>query len=173
MPDRKQLIANILVASAAVPGFFPPVRLTVTADGKTYDELHVDGGTSNQVFLLPADLTVEQLGPRFKNKRNRQLFIIRNAKTTPEYSQVKPVLASVAGKAFSSLTKTQGIGDLYRMYTQAKRDHTDFNVISIPENFSMKEPKPFDTAYMVALYKRGFDLGHTRIPWQKAPPGLR
>ena len=143
MPDRKQLIANILVASAAIPGIFPPVRLTVTADGKTYDELHVDGGTSNQVFLLPANLTVKQLDPRFKNKRTRQLFIIRNAKTTPEYSQVKPVLASVAGKALSSLTKTQGIGDLYRMYTQAQRDHTDFNLISIPENFHHERTETF------------------------------
>ena len=172
MPDRRQLIANILVASAAIPGIFPPVRLTVTADGKTYDELHVDGGTSNQVFLLPANLTIKQLDPRFKNKRIRKLYIIRNAKTTPEYSQVKPVLASVVGKALASLTKTQGIGDLYRMYTQAQRDHMDFNLISIPENFTMKEPKPFDTAYMVALYRRGYELGHTNIPWQKVPPGL-
>ncbi len=172
MSGRKQLIADILVASAAIPGIFPPVRLTVTADGKTYDELHVDGGTSNQVFLLPSNLKVKQLDPRFKNKRTRQLYIIRNAKTTPEYSQVKPVLTSVAGKALSSLTKTQGIGDLYRMYTQAERNHMDFNLISIPENFTMKEPKPFDTAYMVALYKRGYDLGHTHIPWQKVPPGF-
>jgi predicted acylesterase/phospholipase RssA len=170
--DRKMLIANILVASAAIPGVFPPVRITVTADGKTYDELHVDGGTSNQVFLLPANMTVKQLDPRFKNKRTRQLYIIRNAKTTPEYSQVKPVLASVAGKALSSLTKTQGIGDLYRMYTQAQRDHMDFNLISIPESFTKTEPKPFDTAYMVALYGTGYDLGRTNIPWQKVPPGL-
>ena len=172
MPDRKQLIANILVASAAIPGIFPPVRLKVTADGKTYDELHVDGGTSNQVFLLPANLTLKQLDKRFKKKRNRELYIIRNAKTTPEYSQVKPLLASVAGKALASLTKTQGIGDLYRMYTQAKREGMDFNFISIPESFTMKEPKPFDTAYMVALYERGYELGHTGIPWQKEPPGL-
>jgi hypothetical protein len=82
------------------------------------------------------------------------------------------VLASVAGKALSSLTKTQGIGDFYRMYTQAQRDNTDFNLISVPENFTIKQPKSFDTAYMVALYERGYNLGHTHIPWQKVPPGL-
>ena len=80
--------------------------------------------------------------------------------------------ASVAGKALGSLTKTQGIGDLYRMYTQAQREGMDFNFVSIPESFTMKEPKPFDTAYMVALYERGYELGHGRIPWQKEPPGL-
>jgi len=124
------------------------------------------------VFLLPANLTIKQLDPRFKNKRVRNLYIIRNAKTTPEYSQVKPVLASLVGKAIASLTKTQGIGDLYRMYTQAQREHMDFNLISIPESFTLKEPKPFDTAYMNALYTLGYGLGAAKIPWQKVPPGL-
>lgn len=170
---RRQLIADILVASAAIPGVFPPVRLTVTADGKTLDELHVDGGTSNQVFLLPADVTFKKLDSRFKNKRIRKLYIIRNGKTYPEYSQVKPVLASVAGKALASLTKTQGIGDLYRMYAQTSRDGVDYNLISMPESFTMKEPKPFDPAYMEALYGLGYDIGRNGIPWQKTPPGLR
>ncbi len=170
---RRQLIADILVASAAIPGVFPPVRLTVTADGKTFDELHVDGGTSNQVFLLPADVTFKKLDSRFKNKRTRKLYIIRNGKTYPEYSQVKPVLSSVAGKALASLTKTQGIGDLYRMYAQTSRDGVGYNLISIPESFTMKEPKPFDPAYMEALYGLGYEIGHGGIPWQKTPPGLQ
>lgn len=172
MPGRKELIQDILVASAAIPGVFPPVRIKVVADGQTFDELHVDGGTSNQVFLLPANLTIGPADARLGNKRKRQLYVIRNAKTTPEYTKVKPVLASVAGKALASLTKTQGIGDLYRMYTQAQREGIDFNLISIPEDFRMKEPTPFDNAYMVALYERGYSIGQGRIPWQKVPPGL-
>ncbi|WP_290543996.1 patatin-like phospholipase family protein, partial [Aestuariivirga sp.] len=47
-PDRKQLIQDILVASSSIPGLFPPVKIKVVADGKTFDEMHVDGGTTNQ-----------------------------------------------------------------------------------------------------------------------------
>ena len=57
---------------------------------------------------------------------------------------MKPVLASVAGKALASLTKRQGVGDLYRMYVQAKRDGIDYTYFAIPESFTLKEPKPFD-----------------------------
>jgi hypothetical protein len=109
LPERRRLIANILVASTAIPGVFPPVRLTATGDGKTYHELHVDGGASNQGFLLPQNLTIKQLDPRFKNKRVSNVYIIHNAKTTPEYSQVKPVLAALVGKAIASLTKTRAL----------------------------------------------------------------
>ena len=43
------------------PGIFPPVELEVTAAGKTYHEMHVDGGTSNEVFLMPAGLSLREL----------------------------------------------------------------------------------------------------------------
>jgi predicted acylesterase/phospholipase RssA len=45
-PDAAALIRNILLASASIPGVFPPVYLRVqTPDGNTYDEMHVDGGS--------------------------------------------------------------------------------------------------------------------------------
>ena len=45
-PDRVQLFRDVLVASAAIPGVFPPQLIRVQADGKSYEELHVDGGTT-------------------------------------------------------------------------------------------------------------------------------
>jgi hypothetical protein len=38
------LFRKILLASATLPGVFPPVRIHVRVGGKDYDELHVDGG---------------------------------------------------------------------------------------------------------------------------------
>jgi len=37
VPGRTKLIQDILVASASIPGIFPPVNISVTADGQTYD----------------------------------------------------------------------------------------------------------------------------------------
>jgi predicted patatin/cPLA2 family phospholipase len=171
-PGKRKLFQDIILASAAIPGVFPPVRINVTADGQAYDELHVDGGTSNQVFLLPAGLTVKAIEKRYGTARKKQLFIIRNAKTSPQYSAVKPKLSSLAGKSISSLIRTQGIGDLYRLYLQSQRGNIDFNLISIPESFSPKESTPFDPAYMRALVDEGYRMGLNGIPWQKHPPGF-
>jgi len=46
-----ELICDIILASASVPGVFPPVFIEVETGDETYDEMHVDGGTSSQVFL--------------------------------------------------------------------------------------------------------------------------
>lgn len=46
-PGRRDLFVSVLLASAAIPGVFPPVRISVVGDdGRTYDELHVDGGVT-------------------------------------------------------------------------------------------------------------------------------
>jgi predicted acylesterase/phospholipase RssA len=169
-PGRKQLIQDILVASASIPGVFSPVRIKVIADGKQYDEMHVDGGTSNQAFLFPSQFSVRDQDKKFDLKRTRTLYVVRNGKVTPEYSVVKPKLASIVGKAVGSLIKTQGIGDLYRMYANAQRDHIAFNAIWIPESFTMKEPAPFDPAYMEAVFDLGYKMGVQGIPWAKQPP---
>ena len=89
----------------------------------------------------------------------------------PEWSAVKPRLAAIAGKSISSLIKTQGIGDLYRMYSNAKRDGVAFNAIWVPASFAMKEKEPFDQQYMRALFNVGYETGKNGIPWSQLPPG--
>jgi predicted acylesterase/phospholipase RssA len=170
-PGRKQLFQDILAASASIPGVFPPIRLNVQADGRKYDELHVDGGTSNQAFLFPTNFSPRDVDKLLGAKRKRTLYVIRNGKVTPEWSAVKPRLASIAGKSIASLIKTQGIGDLYRMYANAKRDGIAFNAIWIPASFELKEKEPFEQSYMRALFKLGYETGKNGIPWSHVPPG--
>src|SRR5947209_14195691 len=51
--DALGLFRKILLASATLPGVFPPVRIQVRVGGQSYDELHVDGGVTRQVFIAP------------------------------------------------------------------------------------------------------------------------
>ncbi len=52
-PQALELFRKILLASAAIPAFFPPVLFDVEVNGKHYQELHVDGGAIAQMFLYP------------------------------------------------------------------------------------------------------------------------
>jgi hypothetical protein len=171
VPGRQKLIQDILVASASIPGLFPPVKITVVADGQTFDEMHVDGGTSNQAFMFPSNFSVREADKKLNRKGvNRTLYVLRNGKVTPEFSKVKPRMASIVSKSISSLIKTQGIGDLYRMYSNAQRDGIAFRAVWVPESFTMKEPQPFDPAFMKALFDLGYDMGRNGIPWSDQPP---
>jgi predicted acylesterase/phospholipase RssA len=52
-PAALDLFRKILLASASVPGVFPPVLIDVEAAGAHYQEMHVDGGAAAQTFLIP------------------------------------------------------------------------------------------------------------------------
>ncbi|MBY2919716.1 hypothetical protein [Rhizobium leguminosarum] len=132
----------------------------------------MDGGTANQVFLMPAGLTLGELDKTFHTRVKARLYVIRNGRTTPEYRSVKTSLPDIAEKAVSSLIKTQGIGDLYRLYAIAERDRIHYNYIDIPTNFAVEAKSPFDNKFMRALYATGYGMGRNGIPWKKAPPGF-
>lgn len=167
-PQALELVHDVLVASAAIPAAFPPVMIDVEVDGKTYEEMHVDGGASAQVFLYPPSLNVSQSGII----RERRLYVIRNARLDPEWAQVERQVMSIAGRAISSLIQTQGVGDLYRIYLTTQRDGFDYNLAYIPKSFTRTLKEPFETAYMQELFDLGYSLAAAGYVWEKGPPGF-
>jgi len=87
-PKALDLVQKILVASAAIPGTFPPVMIDVEVDHTQFQEMHVDGGTTSQVFVYPAAVQLREFASEYGADRERKLYIIRNARLDPEWSQV-------------------------------------------------------------------------------------
>lgn len=172
-PDSVRLFRDIMLASASIPGVFPPVMFEVEAsDGGKYDEMHCDGGVSTQVFLYPAAFSFRDLPGEATAKRTRHLYVIRNAKLSPTHEPIKRKILTITERAIATLIKTQGVGDLYRIYLGSQRDGLDFNLASIPEDFRAESEESFDPKYMRPLFQRGYDLASAGYPWAKAPPGF-
>ena len=51
-PESLELFRKILLASASIPAAFPPVMFDFMIDGKEFQEMHVDGGATTQVFFI-------------------------------------------------------------------------------------------------------------------------
>ena len=62
-------------------------------------------------------------------------------------------------------------GDLYRMYLTTQRDKIDFNLAYMTRRFAMESDKPFDPAYMNALFEFGRTEAVREAVWAKRPPG--
>lgn len=52
-PRAIDLFRKIMLASASIPGLFPPVMIDVSVNGNLYQEMHVDGGVMAEAFLFP------------------------------------------------------------------------------------------------------------------------
>jgi predicted acylesterase/phospholipase RssA len=171
-PRAPELFRKVPLASASVPGIFPPVHIEVAAGGRTYKELHVDGGPTRQVFFTPVEFSFGALDHAIGRRVERRFWVIRNGNVRPDYAAVPETAAAIATRSLETLTKSQGIGDLIRMYDKARAEGIEFNLAAIPADFAAPRPKPFDTGYMSALYDRGLALGIAGYRWARQPPDV-
>lgn len=170
-PGALKLIHDVLMASAAIPAGFPPVMIDVEADGKRFQEMHVDGGTKSQVFLYPPSLDLVTQFRRSGVQRERHAFIIRNARFKPDWEEVPRRTLAVASRSITALIRTQGIGDLYQIYMISQRDQVDFNLAYIPDSFQERPNDLFDPVYMTKLFELGYKKAASGVEWSKVPPG--
>jgi predicted acylesterase/phospholipase RssA len=171
-PRALELIRQIMLASAAIPAAFPPVYIEVERDGLVYDEMHVDGGVTAQVFFYPADVDMGAVLEKLDVQGTPRLYLIRNSWIEPEFVAVEPRVMAIAGRSVSTLIRAQGIGDMYRLFMLAGRDGIDYNLAYIPDTFHEKPTEEFDAVYMGKLFDLGYDMARDGYPWQKLPPGF-
>lgn len=171
-PRALDLFRQILLASTAVPGLFPPVRIDVQAAGLGREEMHVDGGISAQVFLLPTHVSFRDLDKLLPSPARHRIFVIRNAKLAPIHHPVEASALPVSERSLSTLILNQSLADVQRIYLQAFRERAEYNLAAIPAPFSHPRQQPFDQSYMRALFELGFDQARRGEPWMKSPPGL-
>lgn len=161
--DSRDLIIDIILASSAMPGIFPPVFFDVNVDGHKYKEMHVDGGVVSQL-LLPPEIYVE------KCDFNRKMYLIRNSKLHSEYKIVHPRTFDIFRKSLDSIIKYQTYGDLCRMYATLTNNNIDYNLASIPADFKFKgKTSFFDKEYMNRLFKRAYKESVHGYKWKKNP----
>ncbi len=170
-PEALELVRDLLVASAAIPAAFPPTMIDVDVNGQAYQEMHVDGGASAQVFVYPTSLHVAQLSKQEHVTRERRAYVIRNSRLDPDWADTKRQTMSIAQRSVSALIQNQGVGDLYRIYAQTERDGVDFNLAYIPASFDVPLTEPFEQHYMRELFALGYELAKFGYHWEKVPPG--
>jgi predicted acylesterase/phospholipase RssA len=169
-PQARRLVHDVLQASSAIPAAFPPAIIPVEAGGRSHDEMHVDGGATQQVMLYSPALRTTDIDEALGVEIDRTVYVVMNNKLSKPYSPVRPRVFSIAGTAASSLIGGSGSGDIYRIFTVAQRDGLDLRITAIPPGFDAEPEEMFDPAYMTALYEFGEDIGRSGEAWSSHPP---
>lgn len=169
-PDAAKLIRQVLLASASIPGAFPPVYIEVeTPDGRKYDEMHVDGGASSQMYFYPTGVDWNEIMETLGVRGTPSIYLIRNAFVQPEYKEISPKLMPIAGRTVDSLIRTQGIGDFFRIAALAERDGLNLEITWIPdeanEAIEVEPSEKFDPNYMKALFEFGYERTMNGDTW--------
>ena len=169
-PGALSLLRRILLASASIPGAFPPVLVNVEYGGRSWQEMHVDGGAAAQVFLYPSSLNPGELGRTRALRRERTVWVVRNGRMDVNGASTNRGLLSIASRSVSTLLHFSGIGDVSRIYLVAIRDGLRFRLSYIGSEFAVDRREPFDPAYMQALFAYGYAKGRSAEAWVTSPP---
>lgn len=171
-PDKRGLIQTVMLASCSVPGLLPPVGINVDIDGRHYSELHVDGGVSASMFMLPQGLDLKNLGepPR---PGSATVYTILAGKADPDPVTVKKGLLQFSGASLSGVLRAQQENDLTRVYMMSRFSGARFQLAAVPPEFPPQlNAMKFDLATMRSLYDEGYRLGSTSSGWIDTPPGI-
>jgi predicted acylesterase/phospholipase RssA len=164
-----KLFRQVLLASASIPGMFPPVYLDVEANGRRFQEMHADGGMGGTFFVAPASLLADPGNNRLPAK---ELYIIVNGKLAPEFHVTERNTLAILGRSIATTLKTATRMELAQVYQLAARNGIAFNLAAIDDNFDRQSRGSFDPDYMHALVELGADQAKAGSAFRKEPPGI-
>lgn len=170
-PHAIELFRRVLVGSASIPGAFEPMMIEVVRDGRNFQEMHVDGGTTMQVLAVPTKVAAAG-GDFAGNTRSRSFYVLLNKKFSPDFDLTKRSTFAIAARGFDTLVKSDTYGTVLDSYRFAQKFKYKFQLGFIPDSFTLKEKGVFERSYMNALFQVGYEAGRRGGDWHDVPPGL-
>jgi len=167
-PRALELFRNVLTASASVPGVFPPVLIDVEAGGKRFAEMHVDGGVTTNVLIVPEAALLSGAAVFAPNVRPK-VYIVMNGKLAPDFEVVTPSTVLIVTRSFETSVRANTRNSLLASYQFAKRRNWDFNLASIDPDYPKSTSIGFDPGYMQRLFEYGYRRGASGQLWQSSP----
>jgi hypothetical protein len=171
-PRALDTARRVLLASAAIPGAFPPVLFDVEVAGRRLQELHVDGGAIAQAFLYPAGMGEER---RARIRAGRAVppiraWLIRNGRLDAGWAETDRRTLTIAQRAVATIIAAGGYHDAIRIWLLAERDGVEFRAAWVGPDFDVPYTAPFETSYMRALFSYGQQRMRAGTAWQREPP---
>jgi hypothetical protein len=141
----------------------------VEADGRRFQEMHVDGGAVAQLFLFPERLAVAAR-TRGAARAPTRIWVIRNGRLRSPRQMTARRTLPIMTTAVSTMTQASGSYDVTRIWLRAKGAGFGFNLAFVGEDFTAELPDAFDPGYMRALFAYGQQRMRAGTAWVPAPP---
>ncbi len=177
-PEAYALYRKVSLASCSVPGAFPPVHISVQIDGKTYEELHGDGGASEEVIFRPfmvTDLNRAAGRPGMIAPPGSTLFMIGNGKLYADPECVSPRIFPQVKAGVRSIIYAKGRDEFYRIYLNCLETGVDFRLTAVPDSVPLgRSSLQLSAEDQIRLVSEGRKIGLTAPfgpGWLDVPPG--
>ncbi|MDC7682642.1 patatin-like phospholipase family protein [Asticcacaulis sp. BYS171W] len=169
LTQARDLICQVLVASASVPGAFAPVMIdverSINGGVQHFREMHVDGGVTLPFFVLPESM-LNWTVPRDLISAGH-IYVLVNGKITPQPAITTYNALNIMARSLDTLTKAQARTTLITLESFGQRNNMGVSFVSLPDEFAEGGLLAFKEDSMRRVFYYGFQLGASDKLWAK------
>ncbi|RZJ23589.1 MAG: patatin [Brevundimonas sp.] len=156
------LFREVLVASASIPGVFPPVMISGLQGDQIIEEMHVDGGVNIPFLGVPEDILAA--GERVPGADRASLYVLINGQTGRTPGVVRGSLPAILTRTYESMSKASTRTHLAANAAFAARNGAVLRVASIPADADASALN-FEHASMVRVFEMGRSRARAGEAW--------
>jgi predicted acylesterase/phospholipase RssA len=161
----RALFRDVLVASASIPGIFPPVLIHVHDGKQQYEEMHVDGATTVPFFVAPE---IAQLDAgRVLDLHGGSIFVLVNGALSARPITTKAGSFAVISRGFAASTM-HGLRRTIELAADfAQRHRMDLEFSYIPTTYPYRGALDFETDELRRLFEFGARCAESGKLWTR------
>jgi hypothetical protein len=152
-PAALRLFRQVLIASASIPGLFPPVMIPVETSGTILEEMHVDGSTTASLFIAPeiASVLPDQLG----GLRGANIYVMANGQYGAPTITTPVRTTAIAKRGIQASLHSSTRGAVLATLALAMRNDMHLKVTAIPDDYPFNGLLDLKPERMRALFAFG------------------
>ena len=162
-PAARDLFRNVLVASASVPGVFPPVMIQVEKDGQIYQEMHVDGGASTPFFVAPD--AIREIDTLSNSQRGANIYVIINGQAGSAPRTTSNNTIDIAARSFNAVLNQMTRSAIQQTGDFTTRNSLGYRFTGIPSDIQFGGSLAFDRSNMSATFDYGMRCASRGLVW--------
>jgi hypothetical protein len=166
-----RLFADVLTASASLPGLFPPRLIRVAGEGREFEEMHVDGGAITPLFVVPEPLVLRRALPLAD--RGVEVYALVNTTLEGDARATPMGAAPILMRSFELMLRSSYRSALRSVAAFCEINGFGLRTAAVPQSYAGVSMLRFEEATMRALFEHGAELGESGGLWTTllAPEG--
>jgi predicted acylesterase/phospholipase RssA len=165
--SARALFRDVLVASASVPGMFPPVIIRIAKDGVNYDQAHVDGAASVPFLVPPALLQTTQSVPR---TGRATVFVIVDGSLSEAARTTRLTARAILSRSIRVGLDHLLLTTLELTAATAQLEGAELQYSSLPAGYPLPDAFDFSARIRRPLFHYAYQCAEAGRFWTAFPP---
>jgi predicted acylesterase/phospholipase RssA len=165
--SARALFVDVLVASASIPGMFPPVIIRVEENGLAQTQAHVDGCATVPFFVPPAFLQRSRSVPA---AARTAVFVIVDGALGGAAQTTRLTAHAILSRSIRAGLNHLLLTTLELTAATAQLEGADLQFSSVPADYPLSDGFDFSASVRRPLFHYAFQCAESGRLWMAVPP---